>query len=138
MRVATEAEIKAQRAHNLEVETKFAEITQSIAAQLTVLRAELFTEFDSSKKDAAETRTLITGFQEQKGAMIADIEKHFGDFATKSGEMRELFGQSEGLLQQSFGQMNTIMDGSIRAMNLRFELSPSARSKPSTPATTTL
>ena len=33
--------------------------------------------------------------------MIADIEKHFSDFAVKSGEMREFIGQSETVLQQS-------------------------------------
>ena len=40
--------------------------------------------------------------------MIADSEKHFRDFAVKSGEMWEFIGQSEGVLQQSLGQMNTI------------------------------
>ena len=38
MRVTTEIEIKAQRAHNLEVETKYLELTKSIEAQLTALR----------------------------------------------------------------------------------------------------
>ena len=121
MRVTTEAEITAQRARNLEIETKLTEMQNSIASQFLALRTALGAEFDTSKKEAAETRSVITKFQEQKETMIADIEKHFGDFAVKSGEMRELIGQSEGVLQQSLGQMNTLMDGSLRAMNLRFE-----------------
>ena len=101
---------------------------------------KLGTEFDSTKKDAAEIRTLVTGFDEQNRTMIDDIEMHFSDFAVKSGEMRDLIVQSEGVLQQSIGQMNTIMDGSIRAMNCGSNSTtlPSARSTPSTPATTTL
>ena len=60
--VTTEAEIQTQRAHNFEVEKKYVEFTQNIAAQFAALRAELGTEFDASKKDAAEIHTLITGF----------------------------------------------------------------------------
>ena len=54
MRVTTEVEIK--------VEKMYVELTQSIEAQFTVLRAELGTEFDSTNKDAAEIRTLVTVF----------------------------------------------------------------------------
>ena len=38
MRVTTEAEIKTQRAHNVEVEKKYVELTQSVEAQFTALR----------------------------------------------------------------------------------------------------
>ena len=92
MRVTTEAEVKTQRVHNAELEKKYVELLQSIQAQFTALRAELGTEFDSTKKDAAEIRALDTGSEEQKRTMIADIEKHFRYFAVKSGEMRELIG----------------------------------------------
>ena len=135
LKSTTEFEIKTQRALNLETETKMAEMQKIIAAQdeklgnmektieaqFLELRAELGTEFDQSKKDATETRAVITGFQEQQGAMIADIEKSFDEFREKSSEMRELIGTSEGVLQTSLGQMNTLMDGSVRAMNIRLE-----------------
>ena len=89
LKSTTEFEIKTQRALNLETETKMAEMQKIIAAQdeklghmekaieakFLKLREELGTEFDQSKKDATETRAVITGFQEQKGAMIADIEE---------------------------------------------------------------
>ena len=88
MRVTTDAEIKAQRAHNLEVETKLVEMDKTIAAQFLALRADLGTELDSSKKEAAKTRAVITGFQEQKGAMIADIENHFTEFQEKTGDLK--------------------------------------------------
>ena len=103
------------------MDKKYVELTQSIGAQFTALRAELGTEFDSSKNNAAKIRTLVTGFEEQKRTMIVDIEKHFRDFAVKSGGMREFVGQSEVVLQQSLGQMNTLMDGSLRTIHLRFE-----------------
>ena len=98
MRVTTEIEIKAQRAHCLEVETKLVEMEKTIVAQFLALRVELGTEFGSSKKESAETRAVITGFQEQKGAMIADIEKHFNEFQEKTGEMKTLIGKSEVVL----------------------------------------
>ena len=85
------------------------------------MRVELGAEFDTSKKEASETRAVISGFQEQKGSMIADIEKHFAEFHEKSGEMRELIGKSEVVLRTSLGQMRMPMDGSVRAMNVRFE-----------------
>ena len=50
MRVTAEIEIKAQRAHKLEVETKLVEMEKTIAAQFLTLRVELGAEFDSSKK----------------------------------------------------------------------------------------
>ena len=64
MRVTTKDEIKMQRAHNLEVETKLVEMEKTIAAQFLTLRVELGAEFDSSKKESVETRAVITGFQE--------------------------------------------------------------------------
>ena len=72
--------------------------------------------------------------------MIADIEKHSRDFAVKSGEMRELIGQSESVLQQSLDQTSTIMDGSLRTIDLRFEQHNVAfvRYTRSTPSTTTV
>ena len=59
----TEIEIKTQRAHNLEVETKLVDMEKTIAAQFLTLRVELGAEFGSSKKEATETRAVITGFQ---------------------------------------------------------------------------
>ena len=53
--------------------------------------------------------------------MIGEIEAHFRDFATKSGEMKELIGQSGSVLQQSITRMNQIIDGSLRGVNLRLE-----------------
>ena len=87
MRVTTEAEIGTQRIHNAEVENKFVEITQSIGAQFTALRAELSAEFDSTKKNVTEVPTLVSGLQEQKQNMLTGIEKHFKEFAVKIGEM---------------------------------------------------
>ena len=66
MRVTTKAEISTQRMHNAEVENKFVEVTQSIAAQFTAVRAELGAEFESTKKDAAEVRTLVP-FRSRRG-----------------------------------------------------------------------
>ena len=66
LRVTTEAEISTQRIHNTDVENKFVELTQSIEAQFTALRAELGAEFDSTKKDAAEVRTLVP-FRSRRG-----------------------------------------------------------------------
>ena len=88
MRVTTEAEITAQRFRNLEIETKLMEMQGSIVSQFLVLRTELGAEFDTAKKEAAETRSVITAFQVQKESMIGDIGKHFEEFALKSGEMR--------------------------------------------------
>ena len=62
MRVTIEIEIKAQRAHNPEVETKLVEMEKTIAAQFLTLRVELGAEFESSKKEATETRAVIIGF----------------------------------------------------------------------------
>ena len=93
------------------------EMEKTIAAHFLALRVELGTEFDSSKKEAAETRAVITGFHYQKGAMIADIEKHLKEFQEKTGEMRTLIGQSESVLQET----RNIVDGVIRSLNLRFE-----------------
>ena len=70
MRVTTEAEITNQRARNLEIETKLAEIQSSIASQFLALRIELGSEFDTSKKEAAENRLTITMFQEQKDGTL--------------------------------------------------------------------
>ena len=92
LRVTTEAEISTQRIHNTDVENKFVELTQSIEAQFTALRAELGAEFDSTKNNATEVRALVSGLQEQKQNMITDIEKHFSEFAVKTGEMREFIG----------------------------------------------
>ena len=135
LKSTTEFEIKTQRSLNLETETKVAEMQKiitaqdeklgnmekTIEAQFRGLREELGVEFDKNKKDATETRAVITGFQDQKVAMIADIEKSFGDFREKSSEMRELIGTSESVLKTSLDQMNMLMDGSVRAMNIRFE-----------------
>ena len=86
---------KAKRAHNLEVETKLVEMEKTIAAHFLTLRIELGAEFDSSKKESIETSAVITAFQEQKRAMITDIEKHFTEFQEKTCEMKTLLGQSE-------------------------------------------
>ena len=108
MRVTTEIEIKAQRAHNLGVETKYLELTKNIEAQLTALRVEfnqsetalrleLGAEFHSTKQNAIEVRTLVSGLQEQKQNMIDDVDKHFKEFQEKTGEMRTLIVQSEAV-----------------------------------------
>ena len=100
---------------------KLNSMEKSIEAQFLKLREELGQEFDKNTRDTTEIRGLITGFQDQKATMIADIEKSFGDFREKSGEMRELIGTSESILKKSLDQMSMLMDGSVRAMNVRFE-----------------
>ena len=86
MRVTTEIEIKAQRAHNLEVETKLLELTKNIEAQITALRVEfgqsetavrikLGTEFDNAKQNAAELRGLVAELQVQKQNIIDGVDK---------------------------------------------------------------
>ena len=89
MSVTTEAEITAQRPRNLEIETKLTEMQGSIPSQFLVLRTELGAEFDMAKNEAAETRSVITTFHVQKEFMIADIGKHFEEFAAMVREADE-------------------------------------------------
>ena len=106
MRTTTEEFVNNQLTRNAEVEKKDVELTRDIGSRFTALRVELGKEFDSTKADAIEVHTLITGFEEQKRVMIGEIDAHFRDFETKSGEMKVLIGQSESVLQQSLVQMN--------------------------------
>ena len=59
------------------------ELTQSIETQFTALRIELGAELDSTKKNATEVRTLVSGLQEQKQNMIDDVGKHFKEFEVR-------------------------------------------------------
>ena len=93
IRVTTEAEIEKQRAHNLEVETKYLELTKSIQAQLAALstemnqsridaenalRLELGKEFDNNnKKSTAEVQGLVAELQVQKQSMVDGVDKQF-------------------------------------------------------------
>ena len=113
MRVTTEEEGKAQRAHNLEVETKLGELVKSIAAQFLSLRADL----ETTAKNTIEVCDLVSGLQEQKKNMIDEVEKHFTECQEKTEEMRTLIGQSEAVLQET----RSIVDGAIKALNARFE-----------------
>ena len=123
MRTTTEEFVNNQSVRNAEVEKKYIELTRDIELRFTALRVELGKEFDSTKADAIEVRTLITGFEEQKRVMIGEIDAHFRDFDTKSGEMKVLIGQSETVLQQSLVQMNQIVDGALKTIHLKFEQS---------------
>ena len=116
MRVTTEAEIEKQRAHNLEVETKYLELTKSIQAQLAALstemnqsridaenalRLELGKEFDNNKKSTAEVQGLVAELQVQKQNMVDGVDKQFMEFQEKSGEMKALIDQSGTILQET-------------------------------------
>ena len=92
MRTTTEEFVNNQSARNAEVEKKYVQLTRDIELRFTALRVELGKEIDSTKADAVEARTLITGFDEQKRVMIGEINAHFRDFETKSGEMKVLIG----------------------------------------------
>ena len=78
MRVTTEAEIEKQRAHNLEMETKYLELMKGLQAQLAALstelndsrvgaenalRLELGKEFDAGKKSTSEVQGLVAELQ---------------------------------------------------------------------------
>ena len=80
MRMTTEEFVNNQLTRNAEVEKKYVELTRDIEPRFTALRVELGKEFDSTKADAVEVRTLITGFEEQKRVMIGEIDAVFRDF----------------------------------------------------------
>ena len=119
MRTTTEEFVNNQLARNAEVEKKYVHLTRDIELRFTALRVELGKEFDSTKADAVEVRTLITGFDDQRRVMIGKIDAHIRDFETKSGEMKELIGQSESVLQRSLNQV----DGALKTIHLKIEQS---------------
>ena len=117
MRTTTEEFVNNQLARNAEVDrNKNVEPTQHIELRSTALRMELGKEFDSTKADAVEVRTLVAGFEGQKQVAISDINAHFKDFETKSGEMKVLIDQSDTVLKQSVSHMNQIVDGVLKGV----------------------
>ena len=81
------------------------------------MRLELGAEFDTTKQNASEVRSLVLELQAQKQNMIYFVDKQFKEFQEKSGEMKTLIGQSDAVLLET----RSVVDGVIRSLNVRFE-----------------